>query len=81
MQYAVKQIANLDKPETGVEISRDFSFEVLVCELTPGSVYGFSVCAINSVGVILQIILLGSLCYQTIVINFCYLSRGSNLAC
>ncbi|XP_063727044.1 fibronectin type-III domain-containing protein 3A-like isoform X2 [Symsagittifera roscoffensis] len=50
MQYAVKQIANLDKPETGVEISRDFSFEVLVCELNPGSVYGFSVCAINSVG-------------------------------
>ncbi|XP_075247298.1 uncharacterized protein LOC142340547 isoform X3 [Convolutriloba macropyga] len=50
-EYAVKQITNLDSSEeSGDEISRDYRCDLIVFELQPGTVYGFSVCAINSVG-------------------------------
>ena len=51
LQYAVKQITDLSKPSDGFEISRDARRDLIVFQLSPGTVYGFSVCAINSVGV------------------------------
>jgi len=54
MQYAVKQITTNPSEEEeesgGDEISRDHRCDLIVFELVPGTLYGFSVCAINSVG-------------------------------